>query len=106
MLRYVNGEAVEMTPQEIAAFEAARPAPVAPPTSVPAWAAKAILDEDGLLAAAQAAAEGAGGAWLARYRWAPTWYRDDMLGVASLMDPPLTEQQVDAMIDRARALAA
>lgn len=81
------------------------PRPTQKPDSIPAWAAKAILHEDGLLDAAEAAAAASGGAWPLRFAYAATWARADMLaiGTGALS---LTEAAVDAMIDRARVLAA
>lgn len=80
--------------------------PTAPraPDAVPAWAAKAILHEAGLLTAAEAAAAGAGGAWPFRFAGAATWARADVQALA-MNALGLSEQQVDEMLMAAAALA-
>jgi hypothetical protein len=78
--------------------------PVDAPQSVRAWAAKAVLHQHGLLDEAEAAASAASDAWPFRFAGAPDWTRDDclQLGVDGM---GLTEEQVDAMLLEAAALA-
>jgi len=80
------------------------PPPLPPPSeSVPAWAAKAALEEAGLLEAAQRAAQELGIAWKWRFAEATIWQRSDVLPFAPLLG--LSEAEVDALLRRAATIA-
>jgi hypothetical protein len=83
------------------------PAPAPQPiTAVPAWAAKAALDEAGLLTAVGNLVLSAGLLWKWRFTDATEWRRDAVLQLAPQMNPPLTTEQVDALLARAAAIAS
>lgn len=73
------------------------------PEQVPAWAAKAALEEAGLLTAAEAAAEAQGVAWKWRFAAATVWVRSDVLALAAAAG--LTEAQADDLLRQAAVLA-
>jgi hypothetical protein len=79
------------------------PPPPPPPESVPAWAAKAALEEAGLLEAAQRAAQELGVVWKWRFAEATIWQRSDVLPFAPLLGLP--EAEVDTLLRRAATIA-
>lgn len=110
MKKYVNGELVDMTPEEIAAREAEEAAadqngdPV--PASVSMFQARAVLWQMGMYEAVDQALQTAGGVNLLAWEYAVEVRRDSPLVSAMADQLSLTLEQVDEMFRTASTITA
>jgi len=105
-MKWVDGEMVPMSPEDIAQMEADRESPPAVPQSITRRQALLALLQAGLLDDVEAAVAEADRAVQIEWQHASVFERSHplLLGIAARLDPPLTEEQVDDLFRAAAAI--
>ncbi len=103
---FADAEITPATPQRTMGLPAPPPPPPpAVPAVIPGWKGKAWLHGAGKLAAAETAAQAAGGIPLLAWQHAAEWHRDSQLMAALAQGLSLTAAQIDAAFIAADAIA-
>lgn len=104
MQKYLNGDLVDLTPEEIGEYEAAQNVIPTVPSVVSMFQARAVLWQAGLFETVDAALQIAGGISLQAWEYATEVRRDSALvnGIAEQLE--LTEQQIDDLFRTAATI--